>query len=126
MGQYWFAANIDKKEFLHAHKMGSGLKLIEQLWAWPGPQTALLWLLHDRWSGDRVAVAGDNNAKDERLYAELDDETGSWTDISEEVVTELGEELGMMLIPDRWTWGTWEPLPEEVKPILFPEYYRRI
>lgn len=31
MGQYWKAVNLDKKEFIHPHKLGAGAKLGEQL-----------------------------------------------------------------------------------------------
>lgn len=31
MGQYWKPVNLDKKEFVNPHKLGSGLKLWEQL-----------------------------------------------------------------------------------------------
>ena len=31
MGQYWIPVNLDKKEFVHPHKLGSGLKLWEML-----------------------------------------------------------------------------------------------
>ena len=29
MGQYYLVVNLDKKEFLHPHKLGDGLKLME-------------------------------------------------------------------------------------------------
>ena len=29
MGQYYLVVNLDKREFLHAHKLGDGLKLME-------------------------------------------------------------------------------------------------
>lgn len=45
MGQYWKAVNIDKREFVHPHKLGAGLKLGEQLGTHPGTSTALLILL---------------------------------------------------------------------------------
>jgi hypothetical protein len=44
MGQYWIAVNLDKKEFVHPHKLGSGLKLAEQVGTHPGTGTALLIL----------------------------------------------------------------------------------
>ena len=31
MGQYWKAVNLDKREFVHPHRLGCGLKLWEQL-----------------------------------------------------------------------------------------------
>jgi len=44
MGQYWYAVNLDKKEFIHPHKLGSGLKLWEQLANHPGTGAALIIL----------------------------------------------------------------------------------
>ena len=31
MGQYWVVVNLDKHEFVMPHRLGSGLKLWEQL-----------------------------------------------------------------------------------------------
>ena len=87
MGQYWVVANLDKREFVEPHKLGSGLKLWEQLGASPGTGAALIVLLAampeargggdfaltsrhkayaaiakrtiGRWAGDRVALVGD-------------------------------------------------------------------
>ncbi len=44
MGQYWYPVNLDKKEFIHPHRMGAGLKLWEQLAAHPGTNAGLLVL----------------------------------------------------------------------------------
>jgi len=44
MGQYWIPVNLDKKEFIMPHKLGSGLKLWEQLANHPGPGGALIVL----------------------------------------------------------------------------------
>lgn len=44
MGQYWYVVNIDKKEYVHPHKLGTGLKLWEQLANHPGTGAALLVL----------------------------------------------------------------------------------
>lgn len=82
MGQYYYTVNIDKKEFLHPHKMAAGLKLAEfpsgRIW----PYTMALLLssgngrgggdfcgdsrFSGRWAGDRIVVAGDY--ADEGLY----------------------------------------------------------
>jgi hypothetical protein len=81
MGQYWKVVNLDKREFIHPHKLGSGLKLWEQIANAPGIGAALIILcaampeyrgggdlkLDDdvarrtigRWAGDRVCLVGD-------------------------------------------------------------------
>lgn len=86
MGQYWYPVNLDKREFISPHKLGSGLKLWEQL-ANKGVGQALVVLLAampdargggdlepgvaiGRWVGDRVAIVGD--------YAEAGDLEGVW------------------------------------------------
>jgi hypothetical protein len=45
MGQYWKVVNLDKREFIMPHKLGSGLKLWEQLAAHPGTGAGLIVLL---------------------------------------------------------------------------------
>lgn len=86
MGQYWLPVNLDKREFIMPHELGTGLKLLEQVWSSPGTGAPLLLLMAampeprgggdpeahpaiGRWAGDRVAVVGD--------YAEDDDLPGS-------------------------------------------------
>ena len=88
MGQYWYPVNLDKQEFIHPHRLGTGLKLWEQLVNGPGTGGALIVLcaaepemrgggdftLYDekdeeldpiltrtigRWTGDRIALVGD-------------------------------------------------------------------
>jgi hypothetical protein len=44
MGQYWLVVNLDKREFIEPHKLGCGMKLGEQLGAWPGTPNALFIL----------------------------------------------------------------------------------
>lgn len=76
MGQYHKLFNLDKKQFVHAHRIDNGLKLMEQCGFEKSTSTAL-WLLvaasggsrgggdaraHDligSWAGDRIAVIGD-------------------------------------------------------------------
>ena len=45
MGQYWFPVNLDKKEYILPHELGTGLKLWEQLANHPGTGAALIVLL---------------------------------------------------------------------------------
>lgn len=85
VGQYHITANLSKKEFVHPHALGDGLKLVEQAGSGPGGVgSALILLLAasngygggdfcaadpngvvGRWAGDRVAIVGD--------YAEPED-----------------------------------------------------
>lgn len=44
MGQYWKLVNLDKKEYVDPHKVGTGLKLWEQLVNHPGTGAALIVL----------------------------------------------------------------------------------
>jgi hypothetical protein len=76
MGQYYLTVNLDKKQFIHPHKLGDGLKLLEFGCSSNGTMTALAVLLADgngrgggdlhvedpiigSWAGDRIVVAGD-------------------------------------------------------------------
>jgi len=45
MGQYWLPVNLDKKEYINPHKLGSGLKIREQIHTHPGTCAALLMLV---------------------------------------------------------------------------------
>ena len=44
MGQYWIPVNLDKREYLSPHQLGTGLKLVEQLGANPGTAAAIIIL----------------------------------------------------------------------------------
>ncbi len=76
MGQYYLIVNLDKREYLHPHRFGDGLKLMEFGCSSDGTMTALAILLADgngrgggdldaddpivgSWAGDRIVVAGD-------------------------------------------------------------------
>jgi hypothetical protein len=76
MGQYWKLVNLDKKEFVHPHEIGCGLKLGEMVAASPGIPAAMVMLcaampvargggdfrekgIVGRWAGDRIALVGD-------------------------------------------------------------------
>ena len=76
MGQYWRPVNLDKKEFLHAHELGGGLKLSEIAYSSGGVASALVLLLAPlprrrgsgdvqphplmgHWAGDRIVMVGD-------------------------------------------------------------------
>lgn len=117
MGQYWIPVCLDTKEFIDPHKLGTGLKLFEQVSDHPGTAAALVVLctampeqrgggdlrphpIIGRWAGKRVALVGDY-AEDSDLPAEFEASTiyqrcvnGEWTDISEQVCDVLEAELG--------------------------------
>ncbi len=79
MGQYHVCCSLDKREFIHPHQLGDGLKLWEQAANGPGGiGSALIALLAvsngrgggdfvaddpdhivGRWGGDRIAIVGD-------------------------------------------------------------------
>ncbi|MDI7269399.1 MAG: hypothetical protein QME96_15535 [Myxococcota bacterium] len=117
MGQYWFPVNLTKKEFIAPATFDTGVKLIEQVGAWPGTASALVVLcaampeprgggdlqphpVIGRWAGDRIALVGDY-AEDSDLPAEFQASTiyrkcrdGEWKDVSAEVREVLEREFG--------------------------------
>jgi hypothetical protein len=123
MGQYHYLVNLDKREFVHPHKLGDGLKLREH------SEQGVMGAMHvlvcapeargggdypecagvvGRWHGDRVALVGDY-AEDSDLRPEdrastiqkrCDD--GEFADISEPVADYLGQLYGFRLEGDGW------------------------
>lgn len=79
MGQYHYLVNLDKKQVVHPHQIGNGLKLYEQIGSQYSTATALVMLLAassknggrgggdfraqhpliGSWAGDRIAFIGD-------------------------------------------------------------------
>ena len=93
MGEYFYVANLDKKEYLHNHRFGGGLKLGEIALSGGCAAGALILLLAQgerrmgRWRGDRIVVVGDYD--ESGLYKECQE---TYRDISKEVVEELRAE----------------------------------
>jgi len=93
MGQYYYVVNLDKKQYLHPHRMGDGLKLMEFGSSADGTMMGLAVLLADgngrgggdlrsdhpiigSWAGDRIVIAGDyaddgNHVDPEMITVEL-------------------------------------------------------
>lgn len=121
MGQYWIPVNLDKKEYVHPHKLGCGLKLWEQLANNPSTGDAILILCSamperrgggdlqehpvvGRWAGDRIAWIGDyaeagdlpkENASviyEEVMDCHYEDGEG-WTDVTDLVCEVIEIEL---------------------------------
>ena len=105
MGQYHKVYNIDKKQFIHPHKIGHGLKLLEQVGFDKSASSALFLLLANSngrgggdashhpligaWAGDRIVVQGDYaRVTDPGYIADVDE----FEDISDNV----GDMLGMV------------------------------
>lgn len=113
MGQYHHLINLDKKEHIHAHSIGNGLKLMEQV-GFEKSTASALWLLlaasngrgggdamnHPlvgSWAGDRIVILGDycesTDLKDrdaKAVYKDLE----NYTDISTQVKAMLDKEFG--------------------------------
>jgi len=124
MGQYHYMVNLDKREFLHPHKLGDGLKRGEQINSHGGTMAALTMLLAcsngrgggdveenpmvGRWAGDRIAVVGDY-AEDADLALEfaagsIHDlcEVGGYRDISDEIKPLVERECQVRITGDGW------------------------
>jgi hypothetical protein len=113
MGQYYLIVNLDKREYLHPHRFGEGLKSREWLWSGMVPR-ALSVLLIDgdgrgggdvnndlcgRWAGDRIVIGGDYADDGKFLDSETENvfsvASDSYTDISELVIDALqGKDIG--------------------------------
>ena len=126
MGQYHKVVNLAKKEYIHAHKIGVGLKLWEQVGFEGSTADVLFFLLASssgrgggdvetkipgilgRWAGDQVAVLGDYSEPDDipgidakAVYKKCRDvsEGGddSYTDISDLLVPFINEQFDTKL-----------------------------
>lgn len=100
MGEYFRIVNLDKKEYLHPHYFGTGIKLFEIAANECGSLTGLSILLssqdngdkdkiYGRWAGDRIIIAGDYSS-------EIYEEVQKWEphcNISDMVVLKLCEDL---------------------------------
>ena len=130
MGQYWLTVNLDKREYINPHQLGSGLKLTEQLGTHPGTGTALIVLLAampeargggdikenpdvvGRWTGDRVVLIGDyakdtdlgEGYKASEIYGKCQEECkeGAYKDITPMVAKVIEDELDGHFEGDGW------------------------
>ena len=110
MGQYFLTCNLDKKEFIHPHQLGTGLKLREQIGVAHGPASALVMLLaterqgevYGRWCGDRIAVVGDYSEMSDSVYMKCSEGADGWKDITPMVATELEAELDVKYTGSGW------------------------
>ena len=137
MGQYYKVCNLNKLQYLHPHRFGEGLKLLEFGCSANGTMTGLAILLADgngrgggdlhsehpiigSWAGDRIVIAGDY--ADEGKW---DDEEGAlysaaeepaWEDISDQVIEAMSDDSYICKsLAGRA--GTW--LEEDSSPALY-------
>lgn len=98
MGQYHYVANLDKREFLHPHKFGDGLKLLEFGRSTDGTLLGLTLLLaasnHDR--DGEGAFSGNRGGGDFHVWA---DPYGDGRDVGD--VTKDDHELARVVV-GRW------------------------
>ena len=105
MGQYFIIANTTKKEFLHPHYFGQGLKFAEFPSDGVGAMTALAHLLGQstdhsgmmynpeitgKWIGDHVVIVGDYD--ETHIYRDAmspSEGESEYTNISEKLVAHL-------------------------------------
>jgi hypothetical protein len=114
MGQYYYVANLDKKQYLHPHRCGDGLKLMEFGLSSCGTLSALAILLADgngrgggdlrstnpiigSWAGDRIVITGDyaDNGRfdapsDQTLIESIG--AGGWDDVSGPTMEALADD----------------------------------
>ena len=100
MGQYHKVYNVDKKEYIHGHRISNGLKLLEQVGWMRSTSTALFLLLANSngrgggdapyhpmigaWAGDRIVIQGDYVEEDDPGYISSE-QLEYYTDISSDV-----------------------------------------
>jgi hypothetical protein len=104
MGQYFVVANTTKKEFLHPHKFGSGLKFLEFTLDGCSVMSGLAHLLGQssdgvanddatvtgRWIGDHVIIVGDYDTSG--IFDDAMAENDEYTDISNAVIQHMGKD----------------------------------
>lgn len=100
MGQYHKVYNLDQKQYIHAHRIGNGLKLMEQVGHDKSTASALFLLLANSngrgggdarphpligaWAGDRVLVQGDYAESKDRAF-QPEDVLDTFEDVSTSV-----------------------------------------
>tara|TARA_R110002020_G_scaffold232807_2_gene444323 strand:+ start:172 stop:591 length:420 start_codon:yes stop_codon:yes gene_type:complete len=96
MGQYFIAINRDKREWLHPHRFGDGMKFFELTMSGGGLLAGLAYLLREpegelavgavvgSWVGDYVSLIGDYHSS-HKYHDAMD----SYRDVSFPVIKEM-------------------------------------
>ena len=109
MGEYFVIANHSKKEYLHPHRFGDGLKFFELVAASAGTLAGLGHLLQScldedkgpirgRWVGDTVAIVGDYSQS-----GEFETAIEEYEDISFDVMREMCKDATLRAMLDEKT-----------------------
>jgi hypothetical protein len=74
MGEYWKPINTTKREFVHPHRLGDGLKYAEWVEQKDGRtwRAVLAMIAAGRWSEDDDIRAASDAGSDEQLYGTTD------------------------------------------------------
>ncbi len=135
MGQYHYLVNLSKKQVVHPHQIGNGLKLHEQV-GWPyATATALVMLLAassrdggrgggefrarhpliGSWAGDRIAFIGD--------YGEPQDVAGCDAALSYKQCNAACDPDEDREKPDGWQ--AWTNISPQVREMMSAEFHIR-
>ena len=134
MGQYFVVANTTKKEFLHPHKFGSGLKFLEFTLDGCSVMSGLAHLLGQssdgvanddatvtgRWIGDHVIIVGDYDTSG--VFDEATD-GNDYTDISNAVIQHMGKDpyvQARLSEHHRWDGGGANPVFQDGGSFMLP------
>ena len=91
MGQYWVCVDLDKREFINGHDLGSGIKIWEQFANHPvgGSLVLLLTAMPERRGGGDFAL--DTNGSDPEYDKVVKDVVGRWIGDTIAFVGDYGE-----------------------------------
>jgi hypothetical protein len=133
MGQYYYIVNLDKKQYLHPHQFGNGLKLMEFGCSDLGAMTGLAILLAEgngrgggdldsdnpiigSWARDRIVVAGD--------YADDEYDGNTIYNVASDCFEDISVKVILALCDDRYfasefldtmnSWCTLSPKDQEL------------
>lgn len=82
--EYFIAVNYDRREWIHPHRFGDGLRFKDFCTAPYGMLAGLAHLLDGAWTGTRVAIVGDRD-KGGAYELAMD----SYKDVSFDVIREM-------------------------------------
>lgn len=148
MGQYFALVNLDKKQWIHAHRIGNGLKIGEQTnWKYSTEVVAGLLMqemedesnsLIGSWHNDRrvgfVGDYGDSHAVGEvplhqeliddaeKIYSQREADGDDWTELSDQVRAMMTQKFGVQYENKGCGWlDIVEPKDGKIIPNMTPD-----